>query len=99
MIYNIRKSGRFRFYGEPQKESLENGRYTLSQQIIDDRKHPEEVKADGDNLDILIEVFDGDELTHDRRYGIPNNDNVARRELLENYRKEIASGMHASQKA
>lgn len=85
---------RHRFYDEPKEESLENGRYTFRYQAIDDRKHPDEIKAEGDSIPILVEVFDREELTYQRIFGIHNN--REHRELLEGMRKEIADGLYAS---
>lgn len=87
---------RLRFHGEPKEEILESGRYKLRYQAIDDRRHPDEVKAEGDTIPILVEVFDRDELTHERQYGI--HDNWEHRELIEGMRREIAAGIYASKK-
>jgi len=87
---------RNRFYGEPKEGTLENGRYTLRYQAVDDRKHPDEVKPEGASFPILIEVFDEGELTYQQIYGIHND--AARRDILDMTRREIARGEHASRK-
>ena len=87
---------RLRFHGEPKEESLDDGRYTLRYQAIDDRKYPDEVKAQGDSIPILVEVFDKDELTYEKQFGIHSD--RERRELIEGIRKEITLGLHKSKK-
>lgn len=87
---------RKRFHGEPEEESLGDGRYTLRYQAIDDREHPDEVKPKGYSFPMLVEVFDGDELTYEQTYGV--RDDAERREVLEMTRREIARGEHASRK-
>ena len=87
---------RNRFHGEPKEEALEGGRYRLRYQAVDDRKHPDEVKPQGASFPILIEVFDGDELTHQIIYGVHNDHE--RRQVLAMTRKEIERGEHASRK-
>jgi hypothetical protein len=87
---------RNRFRGEPKEETFENGRYTLRYQAVEDRKHEDEVKAEGDNFPVLIEVFDGHDLTYQQIFGIRNN--AEHREILGMMRREIKSGQHASRK-
>lgn len=88
---------RSKFYGAPKKETLNGGRYALIYQAIDDRKHPDEVKAQGDAFPILVEVFDGEELTYQAIFGV--RDDRERYELLEGFRREVAGGIYASQHA
>lgn len=85
-----------RFYGEPKEEKLENSKYTLRYQTVDDRKHPEEVKPQGASFTVLVEVFDGDELTYQQQYGVHNNNE--HREILEMTRREIERGEHPAKK-
>lgn len=87
---------RNRFYGELQEETLEDGRYRLRYQAIDDRNHPDEVKPNGYSFPLLIEVFDKDELTYQQIYGFRND--AERRDILEMTRNEITRGEHASKK-
>ena len=87
---------RNRFHGEPKEETFEDGRYRLRYQGIDDRRHPDEVKPEGASFPILIEVFDGEELTYQQIYGV-HNDHESR-EVIEMTRREIKFGEHASRK-
>jgi hypothetical protein len=87
---------RNRFHGDPKEENFEDGRYTLRYQTVDDRKHEDEVKAKGDTFSLLIEVFDGDELTGQTIYGF--RDDAEHREILEMVRREIKRGEHTSRK-
>lgn len=88
---------RNRFHGEPKEETFEDGKYTLRYQSVDDRKHEEEVKAKGDTYTLLVEVFDGDELTYEQLYGF--RDDAEHRGILEMTRKEIKRGERASRKS
>jgi hypothetical protein len=87
---------RNRFHGEPKEETLEGERYRLRYQAVDDKSHPDEVKPRGATFPILVEVFDGEELTYQQIYGV--HDDHERREVLEMTRRQIKSGEHASRK-
>ena len=94
---NKTKRSELKFFGEPTDEISENGRYVFRYQPIDDRKHPEEVKADGDYHYLLFEVFDNTELTYEIEVGF--REDRERRKFLESMRESIKRGQYASQKS
>jgi len=85
---------RLRFRADATEEILDGGKYTLRYQTIDDRKHPDEIKAEGESWPLLVEVLDNGVLTYERNYGF--RDNTEFRMILEGMRREIELGMHAS---
>ena len=84
---------RLRFRGEATEESLQDGEYILRHQTIDDRKHPDEIKAEGDSYPLLVEVLHKGVLTYECRYGFRNNTEM--RIILDGMKTEIRHGSHS----
>jgi hypothetical protein len=84
---------RLKFHGDAKEESLEGGEYVLRHQTIDDRKHPDEIKADGDLYSLLVEVLHKGVLTYQGQYGF--RDNFELRIILDGMRSEIQRGEHS----
>ncbi len=95
MTQNLRET--LNLLGAPEEETFQSGRYTLRYQAVDNRKHPHEVKVEGDNFPLLFEVFDNGELTHEFVSGY-DGAGAARNQLIQHFRDEIRSGIHASKK-
>ena len=78
---------------EPKEEFLEDGRYKISHQLVNDRS-PGQVRAEGESFPVLIEVFDGDSLTYEQVYKVHSNDEL--RHTLDGVKESISRGEYAA---